>query len=1187
MYLFQTENQKLGRHLIELLIFVLLALLANVFIVHSHASALTNIYPTRYSRCDPSYTIPDTSTASCFYGNPQYNPGASNGSDIESFLSLSVGVSGSSFQLWDQNGNASPTAAGESQANRTEGNGETQQAVEVGGPDTWFCSVTGSGCTAYQKDFKVKVVDACMNIKDSFQPQDLNPDPPSIWQSGGWQDHTNYDPTNSPGKSIWVEAEGIDNSNSDYGSPGGNTFDNRISLPDTSAASWRKVNCDQVSGRDITLTLRASDFQRNNRYGSVTGDSIYSLFIRVNKYDGTGKTDPSETECNSDTTSNSNPCDQNPSGRHPGQKIYAIDGGSLYVTPMNIAPAPSTAGGQFSNGSTYASGHPQGNDSLYIRDPRSDYMFNTPGSCTPNSSSHPTWCGGYSIMDRSYWSGFATGNANKQNPASTYVFDFQPDCSFLDAAASIGGASPAIYLKWSRGNPTATQNDMDVWWTLKDLTTGKNVAVSTDSQSDTLDGDYVDGNNAYHVGYGSESYDEGKVTGVQYRHHYEWVWHNIDRAHGITVWLPFSEMTTPDVGIFDPASCPSNPPTGVISGAQCVNGVTGTAQDPDSPNTDIKVAVAYQIGQKGYFPGPVMGYTGGTSTTTSIYGMTAGVYSTDSSHAFRIPIPSTYLNGYEYKFFVFGLGVNIFGQPDTTNTPWPGFPGTTYPARIMLGCEPFTAQGASNVILTNSNSGTTVTTTENPTTYKTSSQGGAHYDNLPAASLFKPTLTMGCNVYYGHSSLAPPPVPYPTSTPSNICVLPDVNLRSGTNIPAPSELSGAVVLPPQAGDQYCSYIHMQYGTGIIDENSNIVSSGVPANFNPPNCKPIVNEPYFRVYGNNVSAGAVFTGTCSTGEIAGWNNDSGVYPGVGSGTQLSAIATSGITGFGSGQFGASFGVGAPVLPNGTNLTLANTGPGINVSTSPNAYPQDSPGMGGAYGYCLTVNPDTPAPGSIAALSPGTITNSSIPTTPSTSPSGDYVYDYTGGGTLYINGNLTINPGVHVTIYTAGNVRIGGNVSYQGDGSWAINNMPSFKIVTTKGNIYVDAGVHELDGIYEAQPSSSIGGTIYTCDNSANGGSGFGAMPSNQLFTKCNTQLTVFGSFIAQQVDLERTFGSLRDSTGAENPYAAPVSCSWGGSASVCSAELFNFSPELYLTNPNAPSTSGLPTPSSITSLPPVL
>jgi hypothetical protein len=62
-------------------------------------------------------------------------------------------------------------------------------------------------------------------------------------------------------------------------------------------------------------------------------------------------------------------------------------------------------------------------------------------------------------------------------------------------------------------------------------------------------------------------------------------------------------------------------------------------------------------------------------------------------------------------------------------------------------------------------------------------------------------------------------------------------------------------------------------------------------------------------------------------------------------------------------------------------------------------------------------------------------------------------------------------------------------------------------------------------------------------------------SGTLASQCNTKLTVNGGFVARQVQLLRTAGTLKQSSAAE------------GSGSANIAEVFNYSPMLWISQPS--------------------
>jgi hypothetical protein len=133
------------------------------------------------------------------------------------------------------------------------------------------------------------------------------------------------------------------------------------------------------------------------------------------------------------------------------------------------------------------------------------------------------------------------------------------------------------------------------------------------------------------------------------------------------------------------------------------------------------------------------------------------------------------------------------------------------------------------------------------------------------------------------------------------------------------------------------------------------------------------------------------------------------------------------------------------------------------------------------------------------------------------------------------------------------------------------LPLFYLVVKGGDIYIDRGVSQLDGIYIAEPDSNgRGGHIYTCagPDPANPGSDIPYdTSSTDLFSAstCQNPLTVNGAFVAKDTYFWRSNGSYYKQDGA--------------------AETFNYVPMLWLANPYDPTAdSGF---NSLSNLPPVL
>jgi hypothetical protein len=170
---------------------------------------------------------------------------------------------------------------------------------------------------------------------------------------------------------------------------------------------------------------------------------------------------------------------------------------------------------------------------------------------------------------------------------------------------------------------------------------------------------------------------------------------------------------------------------------------------------------------------------------------------------------------------------------------------------------------------------------------------------------------------------------------------------------------------------------------------------------------------------------------------------------------------------------------------------------------------------------------------------------------------------------------IGNGTTITQYVDGDIYIGSNVYYTNSSWGSTADIPSYKLIV-QGDIYIGPGVHQLDGIYAALATyddatgAYTGGNIYTCASSL----GNPVDPASAgFYTTCRQQLVVNGAFVAKQIHLLRTSGSLGQSTG-DNPITGASSA----------AELFNYTPELWL--PRGSNSEGVNY-RSITGLPPVL
>ena len=281
----------------------------------------------------------------------------------------------------------------------------------------------------------------------------------------------------------------------------------------------------------------------------------------------------------------------------------------------------------------------------------------------------------------------------------------------------------------------------------------------------------------------------------------------------------------------------------------------------------------------------------------------------------------------------------------------------------------------------------------------------------------------------------------------------------------------------------------------------------------PGSFPAHTAPFFSTIGGDVIVGSkigALPGSCKDTSpdpdgILAWNTNSAQFNG--SGTTMAAQALGQIIGFVSGQQG---GATSP----GNNLTFAN------VNTSGGAF--SSPIYGGLFGAA----PCGPDLSSYTALTtspnPGTI--SSVST-----------------GTKAYNSNLQISSlniinGTQATIYTTGDVFISGDIKYNTTGWTDASQIPNLKIIAK--NIYIAPDVHQLDGVFIATQD------IKDCADFS------GAFQGQSCYgtpTTPNT-LTVNGSFMANQIYLERTGGNILKTSGMPSPTPA---------------EIFNYTPENWL------------------------
>src|SRR5581483_6457842 len=268
----------------------------------------------------------------------------------------------------------------------------------------------------------------------------------------------------------------------------------------------------------------------------------------------------------------------------------------------------------------------------------------------------------------------------------------------------------------------------------------------------------------------------------------------------------------------------------------------------------------------------------------------------------------------------------------------------------------------------------------------------------------------------------------------------------------------------------------------------------------------------------------------------WNQENATY--TGAGVQYAAMVLSYLQDFATGQGTAA------VEPSG--LSFANT---TNISGS-NLY-------GGGFGS-ESCTPDYFGP---AETMTPTYTGNHI------LAAGDMnKVVYIKGGNLTVGGNTAIGNTTNTVLYVSGNVYINGNITFSNSYP-AVSDIPSFSIIAS-GNIYVAPGVTELDGLYVAEPFNvASGGNIYTCTTAPFAVAGL-TNSVGTYYSTCNTKLDVYGSFVAKQLWLLRTNGSLSTNVPAET---------------------FHYDSQIWLAEPSdvIAGSGSVGTYNAITSLPPVL
>ena len=744
-----------------------------------------------------------------------------------------------------------------------------------------------------------------------------------------------------------------------------------------------------------------------------------------------------------------------------------------------------------------------------------------------------------------------------------FVSRFQTDCTVT--------TNTTMYLRW---------HDADVGDIAKNQRDGRAPDPKVPPLRIVLNGNII-GQNNYANGSpdnsagDNDSYRERRMTAVPGRS-YTWTWEDLESSNGITVWTPISEITQdpefvrakqagkcgcvgdcpPDDGT---ASCraninqaSSNIPVELRSDKNAVDTNRWFNIDLEFTNTTKQ---AFPLSGPNAlvmsFPNPQYGNPDNPLPPGNIGYWFWGHNPPPGSSG---NYPSFSLHKADGSTVVLFPGETAYGTATLLAPPYRGSPGNpTNIQKIMFYAnqhgkvrgtdycpvspniyEKFKFNTSANVTMTPDN--------ESPTNIKFTAAVNKEYGpDVPG----KATVTSTKN-----GNLVQPPIVDSRTFGSNGSYEQNINPN-----------------PYKVGDRYCARIDFDYGEGWYGPYDNFLGQ-VP--YSSEGCNIVVNHPYVRAYGADVLAGGGF-GACNVDGTAGIRayfrplREQVAGGTSGSGAQLAAFALSTISGFTS----ASIRDNDPTLPKGLTFAHDNSTPDQNSFRASLGGSMSS----GGTNLCL---PDyfetTQFPAGHPQREPDSDSNTFELGNPLL-PSGKQTVIKPAGGTVNLSGVSSFSK--RHSVYVDGDVFITSNIAYNTIYAQGINSIPNFALIV-KGNIYISNNVTRLDGLYIAQPEDGSKGRIYTC--------AVGGKPITDpagMWSQCGgdppRQLVVNGAFLADRIILNRTFKSLRDSKFREK----------AGDSNA--AEIFNFSPELYLSNPVFRQSSTLTSGEYdyITTLPPIL
>lgn len=438
----------------------------------------------------------------------------------------------------------------------------------------------------------------------------------------------------------------------------------------------------------------------------------------------------------------------------------------------------------------------------------------------------------------------------------------------------------------------------------------------------------------------------------------------------------------------------------------------------------------------------------------------------------------------------YGIGTKTLFSPEVVNVPANAAPGTQYCRRIYM--DPKNSWGGGDygmgsgsfaymACATVTGSYTLVpTVTPSATVVSQGDTATFTYTVRNSGDIVSPSITCSITGTQPAGTPAPPATNCPRTIPTG-----------PTGVQVTNAIESIPISTQPAGSQICR-------TLTINPTSSTNSASTSAG---PVCITVAKKPYVQFKGGDVWAGGGFLqpdGTCTTNTGAKITTVSSSGSSAGSTSEYGTFALGDVTKFGSGN--KALYDSANFADLGRRLVFSN-----NTTTL---------GRLGAPQHCLkdysSIYDSLPVGGALAITNTtsGAWHSSSFPSLSGTAPAG-----------------------VKKVYYSDTDVTITGDIKYP-DTYNSVDEIPSI-IVIAKGNIYVNAGVTRMDGIYIAR------NTFYTCY----------PKPTPLSNTVCNTQLNVNGAVIAGTLDLYRTFGG----DGATQ------------AARQTPAEIFNLSPEVFLSN----------------------